>query len=1220
MRETFFARGALALVLAVVCATPAGAQPAPRNPYDADQQRHAREAERRGRSGRALLPILELWGQWEHASPGLTTRLLDRLRRSRRLSAPVRAYAGTLHAYALLREGDPDAAAREIEELGYVQRWRVIGPFDNEGKAGFEREFPPEAGRDEPVDLAAEHQGKVRAVRWRTYPEITRFGYVNFDAVLRPFENVCGFAETFVHSERARPLSLWVGAGGAVKVWVNGEEIVSDAAYRGPDPDRTAALVTARAGQNRVLVEVCVTDTAWGFYLRLAEPDGSPASGLRVDPEGADRASPAPAAPPRMPRAPAAPLAELERAVREQPESARAHHELAQLLSWTQADDPADRRAVQLAARACELDADAERCLLALGSSQERHERLRFMAEAEEVAPNDPRVRLVRAGLIMAGPDPEQALPLLEAIAPTSPEGIVAALARAGLYDSLGLGHTALAIIRDVAARTPGAPKFQRDLAGRVAAAGRADEAIALRRAVIAARWDDTALRQVLVSDALERGDHEEVLAHLDAMRAASPDDLSTLYYAAAIQDGLGREADALATHQEILALVPEDPDAHVAYGRRLLRHGQRDAGAAALRQALALRPQDAATRELLEQLRPTERPDEAWATATEDVLERRREQSRWPVTILHDLRVHSVFDNGLGSVFRQVAAQVHDAEGARRWRTYQIPFDPATQWVDVRSARVHRADGTVLESSRTYQRSVGSPGYRIYYDSRVLVVAFPDLEPGDTVELRYRVDDIAHRNVFDDYFGDLQILQGGDPIAHLEYVLLTPAARELYFNEPSLRGLRRERRVDGDRRIDRLVASDVPAIRSEQNMPGITEVAPYLHVSTYRTWEDVGRWWWGLVQDQLRPDESLERTVRDLVRDAPDTRTKVERIFHWVVTNTRYVGLEFGIHGFKPYRVTQVVRRGFGDCKDKASLLYAMLKLAGVDARIALVRTRRNGAIDDLPASLAVFDHAIAYVPELDLYLDGTAENSGTLELPSQDQGVMVLVVGPDGARRTTTPVLGADRDRRERSLVVDLSADGTAEVETEETVRGDAASQYRTAYQAENTRNERLQRSLAGGFPGLELLEHRFDDLADLEAPVRFTWRARVPQLARRDGDEMRVAPSAMEQLTRGLAPTPSRRHPVDLGAPHSYSERRVIRLPPGLEVRHLPSGGEARSRFGVLTVRYEREGGQIIATTVLEIAADRIPVPDYAGFRSWLEDADELLRERMTVGGAR
>ena len=81
-------------------------------------------------------------------------------------------------------------------------------------------------------------------------------------------------------------------------------------------------------------------------------------------------------------------------------------------------------------------------------------------------------------------------------------------------------------------------------------------------------------------------------------------------------------------------------------------------------------------------------------------------------------------------------------------------------------------------------------------------------------------------------------------------------------------------------------------------------------------------------------------------------------------------------------------------------------------------VRTRRNGDIAPFPASLSVFDHAIAYVPSLDLYLDGTAEHSGSSELPAQDQGVTVLVVNQGNAVLTHTPVFGPEKNRRTSSM----------------------------------------------------------------------------------------------------------------------------------------------------------------------------------------------------------
>ena len=124
----------------------------------------------------------------------------------------------------------------------------------------------------------------------------------------------------------------------------------------------------------------------------------------------------------------------------------------------------------------------------------------------------------------------------------------------------------------------------------------------------------------------------------------------------------------------------------------------------------------------------------------------------------------------------------------------------------------------------------------------------------------------------------------------------------------------------------------------------------------------------------------------------------KVRALYKHVITSTRYVGLEFGIHGFKPYRTTDVYDRRFGDCKDKASLLKVMLGEAGIKSHLVLVRTRDQGTIGNTPASLSAFNHAITYVPSLDLYLDGTAEFSGPEELPTGDQGATVLIVR-DGA-----------------------------------------------------------------------------------------------------------------------------------------------------------------------------------------------------------------------------
>ena len=1201
----------MAAIFGVVQEADAQRQGEPERPFDAEQRELAAEAGRtRGADG--ILPLLELWQAWDEVTPSVTMEVLDGLRTNRRLPAARRAYIDALRARALLRVGKPDEAQSLINELGYIQEWLLAGAFDNEGKRGFQTALPPEAGQAQALDPGARYQGKERPVTWRTSSRASLFGYTNFDAHFRPTENVCGFAATTVHSPRPQPLALWVGAGGAIKVWWNGEEVLADSTYRLPDPDRASVAIGAHRGANRLLIKVCATDDLWGFFARLTDARGGRAD-VRVDASQ----MPAPAGQghgARPARAPQSHLAQLEQAAERN--QASAWFELAQFLSWTGADDPAENRARQLAARAADEQPTPEHLELAARLADQRGDAMRFVAKALEVAPRDDSVKLLHAQMRSTGLHAEEALPILRELRRTGTVGLEAAVLESHLYQQMDLPFAAKRVLDSIADRV-GGPGWLKGRAEAAQAAGDRDQAVELYQQVLVGRWDDAGARRALVADAVHRRERDRAKQHLIALRQSRPDDERVLRYSAGIYEALGSVQEAQQALAAARELAPEDAPTLVAQAKLLLRMGQSDAAIAALRAALSIRPQDAQSRELLEQIQPQVRTDEQYAVDTEALLARVTEDPGFPSSTLQDLTVNTVFDNGLGSSFRQVAAQIHDEEGARNWRTYSIAFDPTSQRVDVRLARVHRASET-LEATQTFEQPLGEPWYRIYYDTRALVVVFPDLEPNDVVELRWRIDDIAHRNLFADYYGDVSFFQNYNPIAHHEYVLITPKDREFYFNEPELRGLEHTSSVDGDRRIYRYVANDVAPIRAEPNMPGMTELAPYLHVSTYRTWQEVGHWYWGLIQDQLYADEELKRTVASLVRGKPDLRSKVIAIHDWVVENTRYVGLEFGIHGYKPYRVPQIVRRGFGDCKDKASLLYTMFREAGIDAHIILVRTRRNGRIRDLPASLSVFDHAIAYVPELDLYIDGTAEHSGVTELPDMDQGVTVLHVWPEGAELRHTPVLEPQRNRRERALAMTLSADGSAMVTAEEIVTGQQAPSYRSTYEAEGTRTERLERALRTVFPGLHLSSQQFDDLDNLEVPVRYRYEARVPQAAQRDGDTLRVPPSVLQDLTRSLARSPTRQYPLDVGSTSSYREQRTVRLPSGARVGSLPDGGVAQSEFGKLELRVEQSGRRLQLLTEFEMRRDVISPEDYPAFRQWVEQADQILRQRLNVEG--
>jgi len=1205
----------IGFVISLALSTSAFAQ----NTQDNSNLTSAVEVQNLGRSPAGIVPLLRLWQGRHQSEPAAVRSALEQIAADRRVNPNTRRYAQVLQARGMIERGEIEESAELITDLGYVNEWRVLGPFDNEGKAGFERAFPVETNLLEAPDPQASFEGRDRLITWQPYAQHRPLGYIDFAAGMRPQHNVCAYAQTVIHSDRAQALSLWVGAAGAARVWWNGEEVLEDTSYRSPDPERSVALVGAHRGANRVTLKVCTAQARWGFYFRVGNAQGDPARGIRVDAQSPDAPSMGHSRV-RRSQSLVSSFDSLREASARESSTPNDWEALARFMYATGADDPAEERALQLAERAATESPTLPRLIFVTQLLSERSQITGWLNRAIALNAEDPRVLLLQARIMLGSPNPEEAIPLLDLHDPTASQRREAAEIRAAVYRALDLHQAAYQVIHDTSANQPPTSHW---LALRADYANRArhrDDATASYERLLQLNHARSDAREYLIEDAIRREDFTRAAALLDTAYARGRHSVQALKYVARTRESIGDNEGASTAIEAARTLAPHDAGVLVAQGQLHLRAGRDGDAALALEAALRLRPQDAETRELLAQLQPAERADEQYAVPLTELLERRLNESGYPSTTLQNLTVNTVYPNGLGASFKQLAVQIHTQDGARQWRTYQIQFDPGSQRVDLRVARVIRQSGEVLEAVQSFERQMGEPWYRIYYDTRAKVVVFPDLEPGDTVEVQYRVDDVAHTNLFADYYGDLHILQNFQPITQLDYVLITPREREFFFNEPQLPSLQRSVREEGEQRIIHYRAENIEALRREAGMPGFTQVAPYLHVSTYRTWDDVGRWYWGLIQDQLYADENLETVVQELVADADSVEEKVARIYGWVIRNTRYVGLEFGIHGFKPYRVPLVLRRGFGDCKDKASILFTMLREAGIDAHIVLTRTRRNGDIGELPASLAVFDHAIAYVPELDLYLDGTAEHSGSHELPRMDQGVTVLHVWPSGSELRRTPVLPPEQNSRERVLHLQLQTDGSARARVEERVQGTGASTFRNQFQAVGTRVERMQRSMRQLFPGITVDEVNFEtNLEDLEAPIVFSYNATIPRLLEVESGGMRLAPSVITELGGQIARSAEREHDLDLGGTSQYIEERHVELPAGASVASSPDGQiQEESPFGMLRITTEIEGNTIHTRTELVFARDRVSVEEYPAFREWVGRVDRRLRERLEITG--
>jgi transglutaminase-like putative cysteine protease/tetratricopeptide (TPR) repeat protein len=1209
--------------------------------------------ERQGRP-EAIAPLAALVNQEDALPPGRLRQILGELVEGRLGGPPdplVAAQAKYLLSLEEDRQGEVTAADERRRGLGLIGDFWIVGPFDAQGRSGLGRKFPvePEEGSGAVPDPRTEKRwpGKERDVAWRRLPaDAFVQGMVFVDAVLRPDSDAVAYLLTYVRSDRDRWAAMRVGTPGPVKAWVGGKAVLTNDVVRPAWLDQESVPVFLRRGTNPLVIKTVVTRGAWRVFARLTAADGTPLEGISVSAD-----VPAKIAVGKAPRE-APVVRDLGRLLQSNADGARGSAaaegwlDEALFLSLVQPLD-SESRPVEKATRKAIPDGDAAlgkvaaQALVLLGQvAREEDERRAALTRAlKAVSAADAQADLFAdIGRLWRSQsrDDEAVVQWRKAVA-LDRDCVGAQLALAREEESSGMAASALARLLALPEKARSLSTVQDVLADMYATLGRRSEAEGVLRNLYRGRRSDVGVLRALAAAARRRGDLNETAYFFGEAQRWRPDLTGLVVEQAEALEGQGDVTAAREVVRKAIARLPDDAGLYEELGRLEARSGQNDAAVAAMHRSLELRPQNPTLRRYMQVLAETKNETKKAASNADDLVAEfaadgealAREVLFGPPSsdsasaeVVLDRTAVRVHGNGLAERFVQRILHVRTDRAANDNQETWVRFEPGRQDVEIRKARIlRRGAGQSLEISEATardERGLSEPWYGLYYDTRAAVVVFENLRAGDVVEVQYTVADVAYSNDLADYFGDLDTIGDVFPVRHWDYTLIAPSTRIFYFNQPASSGIHSTTEERGAEKRYRFEAINLPRVESEPAMPGFTEIAPYLHISTYRGWEDMGRWYWNLVADQMKDDGSLAKAALQATAGLTSTLDKVKAIHRLVVENTRYVGLEFGIHGYKPYKSAQVLQRRFGDCKDKATLLVALLGKVGIEGELVLLRTRRGGRIDPMPASLAVFDHAIAYVPALSLYIDGTAEFSGLGELPSEDQDTMVLHVSAHGARLLRTPLLAAESNTASRTWQVELHADGSARVTEDVGVQGQAAHEWRSRYQTEGERRERYGKVWSGRFAGAGLDEVTMD-VSDRNRPATVHATVNVPQFGELlPGGELRLPTSSREaDFTSTYARLGKRHWPLVLAYPWRHEEQVRYRLPAGAHVVRAPSPCKVESPFGTFSLDVEAGDGTVAINSTLVVTQARIEPSSYPAFRSFLRDIDAVLAERMLVG---
>ncbi|HEY6544874.1 MAG TPA: DUF3857 domain-containing protein, partial [Dokdonella sp.] len=504
---------------------------------------------------------------------------------------------------------------------------------------------------------------------------------------------------------------------------------------------------------------------------------------------------------------------------------------------------------------------------------------------------------------------------------------------------------------------------------------------------------------------------------------------------------------------------------------------------------------------------------------------------------------------------YRAFAIMAVNASGVDVAANIQIVFDPSYQSLTLHGVDVirggERMPRLAQSSVQVLQREPGLE-YRIFDGSQTLSVTLEDVRVGDVVEYAYT--QTGSNPVFGGReFGRFQ-LQFNEPARHLRARLSVAASRTISILDGNAAPEARISEGAGFRDY-RWSVANATAHAVEAGSPGWYDPYPYVSWSEFHDWAAVVRWAEPLYRLPARLPPELRAEIASIAR-VGDPGARALEALRFVQREIRYLGVEIGPGSHAPNQPSLVFQRRFGDCKDKALLLLAMLRELGIEARAALVNTAGWPVEQVRQPHPGAFDHVIvrATIDGKDYWLDPTrSPQKGDLDHVFQPDFGQALVVDRSVDSPSSMRNASADQNRRHVRAVLDARGGFTGPVRytVTTTAEGGAAEGMRNAFAVANI--DQLQQDYvnfyARYFPGIAVASAMRVGGEDADNRVVVDEHYLIRDLPRWDASGFRFEAAVdVPDLAELLAdPAPAiRRAPLSRAFPYEFEQVTEILLP--------------------------------------------------------------------------
>ena len=569
-------------------------------------------------------------------------------------------------------------------------------------------------------------------------------------------------------------------------------------------------------------------------------------------------------------------------------------------------------------------------------------------------------------------------------------------------------------------------------------------------------------------------------------------------------------------------------------------------------------------------------------------------------------------FEND-GTGIRDTTAVIHvqSQAGVQAMGQLIFGYSSATENLEVQYVRVRKPDGQVIEtppaSAQDFAPDVlqEAPMYSDYRQRHISVVS---LQPGDVLEYRtitHVTTPLAPHEFWYEHTFPSQAVVHDDKL-----VIDIPRDRTVKLKSPKHKFDSSE---NGDRRIYTWTIQDfVPERKSirrieEDDDSDSDDGQPDVQLSTFENWQQVATWYAKLQGERVVVNDAIQKKAADLTRGATTPAEKARRLYDYVARNIRYVSLSFGVGRLQPHLASEVLQNGYGDCKDKHTLLETLLRAEGIKSYPVLINSSIK--LDPDVPSPGQFDHEITAVKlgEHFTWLDATAEiapygmifyqlrNKQALLATDDAGGGLIRTPADSPVKNQLTLIMdGKFTDAGALDLTIDIAALGDSDVRMRGVFRSAPEARWQDLLQIF---------SRSWGIDG-EVSDVHVDSIEDTTKAFHAKYHLhksdyfRVPNA----GVDFRLLPPLRVPRPKSGGPKHAT-EPLDVGPAGETIYRAHIQFPVNYSL-HIPASSTMKRDYGEYSSSYDLQKNVLDAERHLILKVNELPASrrsDYESFRT-------------------